>query len=215
MNRPVRTLALACLIAPLAAACGRAEQKDASVTQAQTTDTSALLAARQIRPNETHEIRVSSSAFGTGGTIPNLYSAYHEGWSPPLSWTAIPGAKTYALLVEDPDAPKPQPFVHWVAFNIPGDVTSLPERLPAEPRLANPQGMQQGLNGMDKPGWFGPRPPEGDPKPHRYHFQVFALDAPLNLGEGADREAVVAALQGHVIGEGETVGLFQARGRTH
>ena len=210
--RPLRTFLVILAAAGSVGACGPADRKEAPMTA---TDTSAQLALRQVRPNETHEIRVTSQAFGTGGTIPDLYSAYHEGFSPPLGWTAIPGAKSYALLVEDPDAPRPQPFVHWVAWNIPADATSLPERMPVEFRVTVPPGMRQGLNGMDKPGWFGPRPPEGDPRPHRYHFQVFALDTLLELGENADREALMAAMQGHIIGQGEVVGLFQGRGRSH
>jgi Raf kinase inhibitor-like YbhB/YbcL family protein len=176
-------------------------------------DRFAELARAQIRPNETHEIRVTSSAFGQDGFIPNAYSAYHEGASPPLAWTAIPGAKSYALIVEDPDAPRPEPFIHWLAWNIPGSVTSLLEQMGAEERPPAPQGMVQGRNGMGETGWFGPRPPEGDPRPHRYHFQVFALDDTLDLSLNADKHALLAAMQGHVIGQGDLVGVFQGKGR--
>ena len=99
--------------------------------------------------------------------------------------------------------------MHWVAWNIPADVQSLGEGLPAPPR-----GMQQGRNGRDAAGYFGPRPPAGDP-PHHYHFEVFALDAPLALPADADRDALVAAIGPHLIGSGELIATSQAPAGAH
>lgn len=127
--------------------------------------------------------------------------------SPALAWDPAPAAVSYVLLVEDPDAAEPKPFVHWLAWNVPATVTHLPEGLHTLPRLLQPDGMMQGRNSRGSVGWTGPRPPVGD-APHRYHFQLFALDTTLSLPVGADREAVLAAMRGHVIGRGVLVGRY-------
>ena len=153
-------------------------------------------------------IRVTTPAFSPDGMIPLRYSAYGDNWSPPLSWTAVPGAKSYALIVEDPDAPRAQPFVHWIAWNIPGDVTSLPEHVPTTERPTQPQGMLQGTNDAGQTGWFGPRPPAGHGV-HRYHFQLFALDGPLELGPDTELKTLISAMKGRVLAEGELVGRYE------
>jgi Raf kinase inhibitor-like YbhB/YbcL family protein len=144
-------------------------------------------------------LEVSSSSFPAGGAIPGRYSAYAEGVSPALAWRGVPaGAKALVLIVEDPDASSQKPFVHWLAWNLAPD-----SRLGAN---AVPAGAVQGRNGRGGTGWFGPHPPGG--KPHPYHFELFALDGPLALPAGSDREALLAAMKGHVLAAGETVGLF-------
>ena len=170
------------------------------------------LASRRLGATSMIPLSIESAAFPHNGRIPSQYtSADGDNIQPALRFGDVPaGTKALVLLVEDPDAPRPQPFVHWVAWGIPGTTTSLPERVPDIPRPEQPMGMRQGRNGMDKTGWFGPRPPEGDPKPHRYHFQIFALDTDLDLSENADRQALAAAIQGHVVGQGELTGLYQA-----
>src|SRR3569623_3343440 len=136
---------------------------------------------------------VSSAAFGHGGTIPGRYSAYGAGEMPPLAWSALPsGTKSLALLVEDPDAQTPQPFVHWVAWNLVPAAGAVPQAL---------SGATQGKNGAGQPGWRGPHPP--DAKPHHYHFELFALDTRLDLPADTDRDRLVAAMQGHVLGKGQ------------
>lgn len=155
-------------------------------------------------------IAVQSPAFAQGRPIPMKHSEYADGVSPALSWSAVPGAKSYVLVMEDPDSRPITPFVHWVAWNIPADVTSLPEGLQEQLRLLEPAGMMQGRTSRGSPGYFGPRPPAGDP-PHRYHFQLFALDRMLDLLPGSDRDAVLAAAAGHVIARGELVGTYQQK----
>jgi Raf kinase inhibitor-like YbhB/YbcL family protein len=145
-------------------------------------------------------LSVSSPAFRAGGAIPKKYSADGGNVSPPLSWSAAPGARSYAIVVEDPDAPAPTPFEHWVVWNIPGSVTQIPEGLKS--------GAVQGRNGHGKMGYAGPRPPVGDP-PHHYHFQVFALDRTLDVPPGADREKLLPAFRGHVLAKGDLVGTYQ------
>jgi Raf kinase inhibitor-like YbhB/YbcL family protein len=116
----------------------------------------------------------------------------------------VANAKSYALIVEDPDAPMARPFVHWLAWNIPGSTTELPE--------GSPQVAVEGENGSGSMGYFGPRPPAGDAD-HHYHFQVFALDTTLNLAPGAKRDDVVEAMKGHVLAKGELVATYgQPRG---
>src|SRR5206468_2370544 len=101
--------------------------------------------------------------------------------SPPLSWSGAPaGVKEYALIMDDPDAPRPQPWVHWVIYHIRGDVTSLPEAVPPDESLATPPGAHQGKNTWERIGYGGPAPPKGHGT-HHYHFRVYALDTSLSL----------------------------------
>jgi len=153
-------------------------------------------------------LQVSSTAFAPGGPIPMDQSGYGRNISPVLNWSAgPPGTKAYALLVEDPDAPGAEPTVHWLAYDIPADVRALPRGVRNQAELKRPEGMKQGANYHGSVGYSGPRPPAGDP-PHHYHFQVFALDRPLKLRPGADRDAVLRAMRGHVLAAGELVGAF-------
>lgn len=153
-----------------------------------------------------------SDAFGDGQPIPERYSDYGEGVSPPLSWQPVEGARSYALVMEDPDAAKPKPFVHWVAWNIPGELTSLPEGLHTQPRLTEPEDLRQGSNSRGSTGYFGPKPPPGTGT-HHYHFQLFALDVEsMDVDPGADRDTLLEAMQGHVVGKARLVGTFAAPG---
>jgi Raf kinase inhibitor-like YbhB/YbcL family protein len=154
-------------------------------------------------------LSVTSPAFQPGAAIPAPYTSYGEGFSPSLRWSNAPvGTKSFVLLMEDPDATTPKPYVHWLLYNVPAATTQLPESVPTPPRLKEPEGALQGRNSRGQIGYVGPRPPEGDP-PHHYHFQIFALDTPLDVPPGADREAVLKAMAGHVIARGELVGTFQ------
>jgi Raf kinase inhibitor-like YbhB/YbcL family protein len=154
-------------------------------------------------------LSVSSQAFPADGAIPAVFSEYEQGVSFPISWTQGPDdTKSYLLILEDPDAAMPKPFVHWVAWNIPASETSLREGLPEQDLLTDPPGMRQGLTSRGTIGYLGPRPPAGDP-PHVYHAQVFALDSVLDVPlSGADRDQVLAAAQGHVLAAGELTGSF-------
>jgi Raf kinase inhibitor-like YbhB/YbcL family protein len=155
------------------------------------------------------QIDVSSPQVEAGATIPSRHTAYGDGMSPALRWNPVGGARSYALLVEDPDAPKPQPFVHWLAWNIPPGLHELPEGIPPTSRPDAAQGMCQGRNSQGQAGYFGPRPPQGD-EAHHYHFQVFALDRTLALPEDAERDALLTAMQGHVLAKGELVAMSRA-----
>jgi Raf kinase inhibitor-like YbhB/YbcL family protein len=165
------------------------------------------LASQILEAKSPEPLTVRSSAFEPNGAIPQKYTAYGEGFSPPLGWSAPPaGTKQLVLLVEDPDAASPLPFVHW-AIAGPANATSIPEGLPPVEQHPKAPGVQQGSNSHSKIGYFGPRPPAGDP-PHAYHFQVFALDTVVKLPSGFNRQAVLKALEGHVLAKGELVGTF-------
>lgn len=154
-------------------------------------------------------LTVSSAAFKADSAIPAVHSEYEQGFSFPLEWSAgPPNTKSYVLLMEDPDAAMPKPFVHWVAWNIPGNVTHLREGLQEQDLLDDPKGLRQGATSRGSVGYFGPRPPEGDPA-HAYHVQVFALDTVLDVPiTGATRDDVLAAAKNHVIARGQLIGKF-------
>jgi len=154
-------------------------------------------------------MKVTSSAFAANGAIPEKHSGYSNGPSPQLSWSGAPTTtKTFAIVMEDPDAKvvSPQPFVHWLVYNIPATTMTLPEGVPAALPDIKGGGMQ-GVNGTKAGGYFGPRPPAGDPD-HHYHFQVFALSTELPLKAGASKADLLAAMQGYVVAWGELVGTY-------
>jgi Raf kinase inhibitor-like YbhB/YbcL family protein len=149
------------------------------------------------------ELKVTSGAFTEGGSIPSRYSCDGNDISPPLSWTAGPaGLKSYAIIADDPDAPMGT-WVHWVIYNIPASVNSLPENLPKEKKLAD--GTLQGVNDFKRHGYGGPCPPGGT---HRYFFKVYALDTVLKADSGLSKKKLIKAMEGHVIGQGELMGTY-------
>lgn len=156
-------------------------------------------------------MRLESSAFSNGGKIPPLYTGEGQDLSPPLHWDApgeLPAA--YALLVEDPDAPTDEPFVHWLAYNIPGTQRELPEGLPQQPLLEAQGGMRQGMNSFPQGGigYRGPYPPVGHGQ-HHYHFHLYALRRPLQVEGRIDKHQLLQALeQAEVIDEAELVGTY-------
>lgn len=152
------------------------------------------------------------AAFEKDGPIPVQYVADGDNASPAIEWASVPqGTKSFVLIADDPDAAKPKPFTHWVAYDIPAATTKLREGIPGTPILQEPKEMKQGANSMGSVGYTGPKPPVGDPA-HHYHFQVFALDIEtLGLEPGAKRDAVLKAMEGHVLGEGQIVGTFERK----
>lgn len=174
---------------------------------------SKLVAIQRTTAKGTNRMAVTSPQIRASSAIPARHTAYGDNVSPALAWSAVDGARSYVLLLEDPDAPSAQPFVHWVAWNIPANVHALAEGLPTRASPTAVRGMVQGRNDRDGTGYFGPRPPAGD-APHHYHFQLFALDRMLDLPLGATRNDVVAAMAGHVLAEGELVATSQAP-KTH
>ena len=166
---------------------------------------------------------VSSTAFKNGEAIPADYTADGRNQSPPLAWTGAPsGTREFALILDDPDAPMPQPFVHWVIYKIPGN--RAPDSLTlcrweAPSRVPAVAGALQGTTGFamfakpggapPDPGYRGPAPPPG--KPHHYTFKVYALNAPLDAKDGMTKDDLLKAMEGKIVGQGEIVGLYERK----
>jgi hypothetical protein len=122
-------------------------------------------------------LQLQSPSFVQGGAIPKQFTCDGRSISPALSWSSPPaGTQSLALILNDPDAPSGI-FTHWVLYNLPPDTRTLPEAVPAKDQL--PDRSQQGLNGNDSTGYWGPCPPGGSP--HRYYFTLYALDTKLSL----------------------------------
>ena len=152
---------------------------------------------------------LSSASFQDGGVIPDKYTQANPSCcvSPALSWVNAPGGTvTYTLLMHDPDnAPqkKVQDTLHWMAFNIPGSTTSLPEGVPAQATL--PDGTVQLTGGGNTVGYRGPG---ARGIYHHYTIELFALDTKLDLPPSATREQVTAAIDGHIVGKAVVEGRF-------
>lgn len=162
---------------------------------------------------------LTSKAFKQGEPIPKRHTGEGGNVSPQLAWSGLPsGTMELALICDDPDAPSrknpaPQPWVHWVLYNLPADLKELPEGLPRPAELSTPAGAKQGTNSWpsDNVGYLGPMPPEGS-GPHRYYFKLYALDAKIDLpSEKATKEALLAAMQGHILAEQELMGTYERK----
>ena len=152
-------------------------------------------------------MKLESSAFAPGSPIPAMYSHAAQDLSPPLAWSgAPPGTIAFALVCDDPDAPRPGGWVHWVLWDIPPRTTSLKSGLPVAGRL--PDGTRQGLNDWRVLGWGGPQPPSGV---HHYVFRLYALDELIGGGRAFTRDELLGAIKGHVLATAELVGTFAAR----
>jgi Raf kinase inhibitor-like YbhB/YbcL family protein len=147
-------------------------------------------------------LELTSAAFGDGGLIPIRLTCDGQNASPPLAWGSAPGGtRSFAVIMDDPDA---HGWVHWVLYNLPGGRTGLPEGAAAG--VTHPGGgvRGQGSAGLD---YVGPCPPEQD-GPHRYSLTVYALDGWMPLAEGATREQLLKAMEGHILAQGGLTGLY-------
>ncbi|MEJ2715804.1 MAG: YbhB/YbcL family Raf kinase inhibitor-like protein [Deltaproteobacteria bacterium] len=155
---------------------------------------------------QSNVLAVTSPAFENGGMIPRKYTCDGNNISPALRWSGIPrGTKSIAVITDDPDAPRGT-FVHWVIFNIPGDVTGAPEGVPRSRSFTN--GATQGRTSFRRVGYGGPCPPSGT---HRYYFKVYALDTKLNLDSSADKRKLLKSMEGHVLAAGQLMGRYRRR----
>jgi len=154
-------------------------------------------------------LTLTSPAFVDGGDIPSKFtSADPIGLNPRLEWTNVPpGTAAFALIVHDADVSiqkTTEDVLHWLMFNIPGSARDLAEGLPREARLAD--GTVQGKNLRGTPGYLGPG---GLARPfHHYLFELFALDAVLDLGPDATRATVLQRMDGHILGKAMLAGRF-------
>ena len=149
------------------------------------------------------DITVTSEAFAEGGMIPVQYTCDGADVSPPLNWSGIPdGARSLALICDDPDAPS-KTWVHWVLYNLPPDLTGLPDSIPSNEVLDI--GAKHGITDFGRFGYGGPCPPGGT---HRYFFKLYALDTMLDLPEKVDKKQLEAAMEGHVQASGQLMGKY-------
>ena len=152
----------------------------------------------------TPPLRLWSTAFEDGGTIPVEHTCNGDGRSPPLLWSELPSeTRSVAIVCADPDAPGGR-FVHWVLYNLPTDATELSEGVPAKAEL--PSGTRQGVNDAGKLGWTGPCPPAG--APHRYVFTCLALRTALGLEPGCTLDEFREAAKDEVLAEATLTGTF-------
>jgi Raf kinase inhibitor-like YbhB/YbcL family protein len=164
-------------------------------------------ATRTIHGGNSSHFSLTSSAFRPGHTIPVRYTCDGKGLSPPLRWQRTPRHTTvFALIVDDPDAPSGV-FTHWLLFNLPSHVQSLPAGVPRTAHLK--QGGMQGRNDFGKIGYGPPCPPPG--KLHHYRFTLYALDHTLRLNPGASRSQVIAALHDGLLAQARLIGTYRRR----
>jgi Raf kinase inhibitor-like YbhB/YbcL family protein len=160
------------------------------------------LAVPLVANSEPVEIQITSPSFREGQTIPKEFTGDGSNLSPPLQWRGIPaGAKSIALICDDPDAPGGI-WIHWVLFDLAPNLQGLPKG-------ASSSGLKdakQGTNSFRKIGYGGPAPPPG--KPHRYVFRIYALDIIPSLSTGATARDLELAMQGHVLAKGHIMGIY-------
>jgi Raf kinase inhibitor-like YbhB/YbcL family protein len=155
---------------------------------------------------------LTSSAFKQGGSIPSKYTCEGSNASPPLGWSGAPDkTKSFALIVDDPDAPDPakpqRVYVHWVIYGMPAGTASLDENAS---KGGLPAGAKQGKNDFGKTEYGGPCPPIGR---HRYFFKLYALDTELSGLSSPGKADVEAAMKNHVVAQAELMGTYQKSGK--
>jgi Raf kinase inhibitor-like YbhB/YbcL family protein len=159
------------------------------------------LASAKLVHDAKPELAIASPWFTNGGKLPLRCTADGEGFPPTLSWSAPPAeTRSLVLICEDPDAPKPEPFVHWLVYAIPTTMRMLD--------AASAATVREGKNSTLRRGYTPAAPPPGHGL-HHYHFQLFALDAPIDLDAGEGLGNIVGAMHGHVLAWGELVGTYQ------
>ena len=142
-----------------------------------------------------------SNSFANNSVIPAQYTCDGKDITPHLTWRDAPlNTKSFALIVEDPDAPAGL-WVHWILYNIPPEVISLEENL-----ASLPAGTEVGINSWQRKAYGGPCPPSGQ---HRYYFRLYALDEMLSLSGNVDRDVLYKAMSGHVLAKVELLGLYR------
>jgi len=154
-------------------------------------------------------LALSSPAFADQARLPERFTADGAGVSPPLVWGDPPeGTARLALLVEDADAPTPQPLVHAIVWNLPPRAGDLAEGAIVADGASSPGQGDVGRNSYLGEGWLPPDPPRGHGE-HRYVFQLFALDSAVDIGgQSPGRSAMIEAMAGHVLAAGVLTGTY-------
>jgi Raf kinase inhibitor-like YbhB/YbcL family protein len=156
---------------------------------------------------------LTSPAFMDQRPIPIAYTGESEDISPVLEWSGVPDkTRSFALICEDHDAfcpkEKGQFFVHWLAYEIPANIRSIPEAMPpGEFRINQPFKMEQGMNSFGKIGYRGPLPPRNSGA-HHYVFTLYALDQKLNLQPGLSKSKLIEKVEGHIIATAQLTGTY-------
>jgi hypothetical protein len=155
-------------------------------------------------------LTISSTAFESSSSIPRKYTAEGDNISPPLEWAGVPEqTKSFALIVDDPDAPDPRTpqrtWVHWALYGIPPETRALSEDVA---RQGLPAGTRQGINDWKRTAYGGPSPPVGR---HRYFYKLYALDVALPDLEYPTKARLLKAMKGHVLAEAQLIGTYQMR----
>lgn len=154
-------------------------------------------------------IKLTSPAFNANVPIPKKHTADGANVSPPLTWEELPpGTQQLALIVDDPDAPREEPWVHWVIYEMPSGLTRLPEDVPKDDSVGDPLEAVQGVNDFGETGYGGPAPPKGHGV-HHYHFKLYALDQELDLKPGLSKSQLLEAIKDHILAQGELVGPYE------
>jgi Raf kinase inhibitor-like YbhB/YbcL family protein len=149
-------------------------------------------------------MELTSTAFGDGEEIPRAHSRDGGDASPPLTWSGAPeGTKAFALVCDDPDAPRATPWVHWVLADLPASATGLP----GAKHGASKDGVP-GRNDFGELGYGGPAPPLGHGT-HHYHFRLYALDQKLGVSRGVTKDELLRAMKGHVLAEARLTGTYR------
>lgn len=163
----------------------------------------AVLSIVPVFGREGGAMTLQTSAFSHGEAIPRVYSCDGENVSPPLRWSDAPdGTKSFALIMDDPDAPGGT-FVHWVYYDIPAAIQEVPKGVDNKAKPS--AGGTQGKNSFGKVGYGGPCPPGGE---HRYFFKLYALDSQLNLEPGISKSELLKAMEGHILEETQIMGTY-------
>lgn len=158
------------------------------------------LAHKRVHAHASEDLILMSGAFEDGEDIPREYSMEGGSRTPELSWSGVPdGTQSLALVVEDPDAPTPNPFLHWMLY----DIAPAASAITGEVAVGH-----AGRNSMMQTTWAGCAPPRGD-SPHRYVFQLFALDRRLGLPDFSGRTALLNAMKGRILGYTTLTGTYQ------
>jgi Raf kinase inhibitor-like YbhB/YbcL family protein len=173
-----------------------------------TGETSAATATDTGSGSKDMTIKVTSPAFQADESIPSKYTCEGQDISPPLAWSGAPAAtKSFALIVDDPDAPDPakpqRVYVHWVVYDIPASATRLPENAA---KSGMPSGAMQGTNDWGKQTYGGPCPPIGR---HRYFFKLYALDAQLKGLKNPTKAQLEKAMRGHALDNTQLMGTYE------
>lgn len=152
--------------------------------------------------------QLRSTSFATNGLIPARFTGEGEDVSPELEWHDPPkGTRELALVCDDPDAPQKEPWVHWLAYRIPASQTKIPVGESGKPMQDRSTEFLEGRNSWERMGYGGPLPPPGHGA-HHYNFTLYALDEPLDLDPGLSKAELLAALEGHILGEAKLTGTY-------